>query len=140
MNNEVIYAGFWKRFIATILDWIWFYGAVYLSLWLIQGEDFMSPDAGYTATQFILEWIVPLVVVMAFWVGTSSSPGKMIFNIKIVDAETFEKVSPPRLLLRYIGYFVSFIPLFLGFFWVGWDKKKQGWHDKIAKTVLVVSK
>jgi len=66
MNNEVIFAGFWKRFLATILDWIWLYGAVYLSLWLIQGEDFMSFDAGYTATQFILEWVIRLVVVMAF--------------------------------------------------------------------------
>ncbi len=140
MNNEVIYAGFWRRCLATIIDWVWLYGAIYFCLWLIQGEDFMSLSAGYTVTQFILEWIIPLVVVLAFWIKTSSSPGKMLLNIRIVDAKTLEKVSPPRLLLRYIAYFVSFIPLFLGVFWVGWDKKKQGWHDKIAQTILVVSK
>jgi uncharacterized RDD family membrane protein YckC len=27
--------------------------------------------------------------------------------------------------------------LFLGFFWIIWDAEKQGWHDKIAGTVVV---
>jgi uncharacterized RDD family membrane protein YckC len=39
--------------------------------------------------------------------------------------------------VRYLAYFVSIIPLFLGVLWVAWDKKKQGWHDKLANTVVV---
>jgi uncharacterized RDD family membrane protein YckC len=26
---------------------------------------------------------------------------------------------------------------FLGFIWVAFDKRKQGWHDKIAGTVVI---
>jgi uncharacterized RDD family membrane protein YckC len=40
-------------------------------------------------------------------------------------------------LARYVGYIISTIPLCLGFLWVGFDSKKQGWHDKIAGTVVV---
>jgi uncharacterized RDD family membrane protein YckC len=39
--------------------------------------------------------------------------------------------------VRYLGYFVSALPLGLGFFWVAWDKRKQGFHDKLAKTVVI---
>jgi uncharacterized RDD family membrane protein YckC len=38
---------------------------------------------------------------------------------------------------RYLGYFVSAIPLFLGLIWVGIDGRKQGWHDKLAGTVVI---
>jgi len=51
-----------------------------------------------------------------------------------------QKYSKGRLALRYLGYYVSTIVLFLGFFWVAWDKKKQGWHDKMARTVVIKAK
>jgi uncharacterized RDD family membrane protein YckC len=38
---------------------------------------------------------------------------------------------------QYFGYFVSILPLMLGFIWVGIDKKKQGFHDKLAGTVVI---
>jgi len=41
------------------------------------------------------------------------------------------------LFVRYIGYFVSVIPFGLGFIWIAFDSKKQGFHDKLAGTVVV---
>jgi uncharacterized RDD family membrane protein YckC len=38
---------------------------------------------------------------------------------------------------RYFAYFLSFLGLCLGFMWVGWDERKQGWHDKLAGTLVV---
>ncbi len=38
---------------------------------------------------------------------------------------------------RYFGYYVSILPLMLGIIWVGIDKRKQGWHDKLAGTVVI---
>jgi uncharacterized RDD family membrane protein YckC len=64
----------------------------------------------------------------------------MILGIKIVDANTLGKASPGQLLIRYLGYYISMLPLCLGIFWVGWDKRKQGWHDKIAGTLVIKEK
>jgi hypothetical protein len=36
-----------------------------------------------------------------------------------------------------VGYLVSNI-FYLGFIWVAFDGKKQGWHDKIAGTVVII--
>jgi uncharacterized RDD family membrane protein YckC len=38
---------------------------------------------------------------------------------------------------RFFAYFVSIFPACLGFLWIAFDRRKQGWHDKIAGTVVV---
>jgi uncharacterized RDD family membrane protein YckC len=55
----------------------------------------------------------------------------------IVDAKTGRKPTMRQWIIRYLGYIVSLLPLGLGYYWVGWDKRKQGWHDKMANTVVV---
>jgi uncharacterized RDD family membrane protein YckC len=140
MKSEIRYAGFWLRTLATVIDSIWLYGIIYTILWFLVGPDIFNPEASYTLTQFTFEWIIPLIVVMAFWITKSASPGKMLFQMRIVDAKSFQPVPPSRLLVRYLAYFISMLPLFFGCLWVAWDKKKQGWHDKIARTVIVRGK
>ena len=139
MNDGIKYVGFWERLLATIIDSIWLYGIIYSILIFIYGMKIFSPETEYSIVQFIFEYVIPLAVILLFWSFKSATPGKMLLKMKIVDAETFEKVPNSRLFIRYIAYFVSTIPLCLGFMWVGWDKKKQGWHDKIAKTVVIKS-
>jgi len=64
----------------------------------------------------------------------------MIFKATIVDAKTGGKPTLKQWIIRYLGYFVSLIPFGLGYFWVAFDKKKQGFHDKLAKTVVIQPK
>jgi uncharacterized RDD family membrane protein YckC len=45
--------------------------------------------------------------------------------------------SAGQMVMRYIGYYISTIPLLLGLIWVGIDSRKQGWHDKLAGTVVI---
>lgn len=61
----------------------------------------------------------------------------MVIKAQIVDVKTGNKPSVKQSVIRYLGYFVSTIPFGLGLMWVGWDKRKQGWHDKLANTVVV---
>ena len=63
-----------------------------------------------------------------------------MMDIYIVDEKTLQHPIFGRLVLRYLGYYVSIIPLFLGLVWVGIDKRKQGFHDKIAKTLVIRKK
>jgi uncharacterized RDD family membrane protein YckC len=61
----------------------------------------------------------------------------MMLNLRIADAETGGTPTTGQFLGRYLGYYVAAIPLFLGIIWVGIDKRKQGWHDKLAGTVVI---
>ena len=75
-----------------------------------------------------------------FWQAKQGTPGKLLLSLRVVDATTGGSLGLGQSLLRYVGYIVSAVPFCLGFIWVGFDSKKQGWHDKIAGTVVVRSK
>ncbi len=96
------------------------------------------PEAG--SADFFRSYVLPAIAVIVFWIYKSATPGKMAISAKIVDAETGENPSTAQCIGRYFAYFVSIFPLCLGIFWVAFDKKKQGWHDKLAGTVVVRKK
>jgi len=79
-------------------------------------------------------------IFIVFWTIKSATLGKMLFSAYIVDAKTLGKASPTQNIIRYFGYYVSMIPLFLGFFWIAFDKRKQGWHYKFAGTLVIKGK
>lgn len=72
------------------------------------------------------------------WVNNDgATPGKKLMGIKIVKIDG-SKIDYSAAILRSVfGYTLSSAALSLGFLWVIWDKKKQGWHDKIASTVVI---
>jgi uncharacterized RDD family membrane protein YckC len=81
--------------------------------------------------------MVVALVVLVFWHYKKSTPGKMLFKAQIVDAKTGEKMGSGQAFARYLAYAVSVLPCCLGLIWVAFDSKKQGWHDKLAGTVVV---
>lgn len=136
-TTSPVYAGFWLRVAASLIDTLWLCIVIYALMVLLLSPEALLPDAPYSPLRFVLEWVVPVAVVIGFWMFRSATPGKMLFNLKVVDARTLGPVPMPRLLLRYAGYYVSTIPLGVGLLWVGWDARKQGWHDKLAGTVVI---
>jgi len=72
------------------------------------------------------------------WHYWAATPGKMLVGIRIADAATEGPVSTRQIILRLFGYIVSTVPLCIGFFWIGLDKRRQSWHDKLAHTVVLV--
>ena len=81
--------------------------------------------------------VLPFVATIWFWLRFLGTPGKMLVKIKIVDANTGNKMSVGQAIGRYFAYIISSIPFGLGFIWIAFDKKKQGWHDKLAGTVVI---
>jgi len=85
----------------------------------------------------LIRYVLPAVLVIAFWLYKLATPGKMAIGATIVDARTGRRPSAGQLVIRYFGYIVSTLPLGLGLIWVAFDSRKQGWHDKLAGTVVV---
>jgi uncharacterized RDD family membrane protein YckC len=131
------YVGFWARVIASLLDTIVILLiAIPLTL-LVYGRDLATAMEGNTAADILISYVLPLFFVIGFWVARQATPGKMAFAARIVDACSGGKPSGVQWAIRYVGYFVSTIPFLLGLIWVAFDPRKQGWHDKLAGTVVV---
>lgn len=142
-TDDLQYAGFWIRVGASIIDSILLMIVTYPLLYAVYG--WAGLDYGYAmrSTGFLdilVTWILPVVAVIWFWVKKQATPGKLLLSLRVVDAKTGRSLSVGQSMARYVGYFVAGIPFGLGLLWVGFDGKKQGWHDKIAGTVVVRSK
>ena len=125
------YASFLVRFAAIIIDGI--VVSIISSALSRVGSNNMStslvgsmPGLLVGATYYILLW--------TYWNGQTL--GKKAMSIKVVRTDG-KPVDLQTSLLRYIGYIVSGIFFCLGFIWVLFDERKQGWHDKIAHTLVV---
>ncbi len=137
--KQRVYAGFWIRYLASIIDSILMMVIIMTVLFAVYGDNLylmMMPESSSTI-KVLTTNIFPILIVIIFWVFKSATPGKMILNIKIIDEKTGNNMSTGQSILRYFSYFISMLPLFLGFFWAGFDAKKQAWHDKIAGTVCI---
>jgi len=132
------YVGFWKRLGATLIDVLIFGLVSFPLLYAVYGEDIFEPDRMVLGHfDFFLSYIAPAVVTIAFWRYGKATPGKMAISAIIVDARTGGPVPLRRLIGRYFAYVLSALPLGLGFIWIAFDRRKQGWHDKLANTVVI---
>lgn len=138
--NEQEYAGFWIRLGATLIDVVIFLIVIAIPLTFIYGEDYwLGEQLIYGFWDVLINYVFPFVITIWFWRRFLGTPGKMVTKLKIVDAKTGNKMSVAQSIGRYFAYIISTLPLCLGFIWVGIDRKKQGWHDKLAGTVVVRS-
>lgn len=136
--DEIEYAGFWIRVGAALIDSVLVMMIIVPVVNAVYGPDYwMSEKLVHGGWDVLVNYIFPPIAVIVFWVYKSATPGKMALRLKIVDAATGGKPTTGQFIGRYLGYYVSTIPLLLGLIWVGIDRRKQGWHDKLAGTVVV---
>lgn len=162
LPSHLSYAGFWIRLWASLLDTMLMlmivvpvvqlmYGSI-LSLTVFSGHN---PNELLNLLRenpwsliikepvdFWLSWVFPAIAIIAFWICRSATPGKMAIGAKIVDAISLTEPTVKQLITRYFGYYVAMLPIVppLGILWIAFDPRKQGWHDKLAGTIVIRAK
>lgn len=138
-NNIVYeYAGFWVRFAAHLVDGVLFLLVVLPILYLTYGDTYFSSDEhSFGVVSVLVTWVLPIVMTIWFWLKKGATPGKMLFGLKVLDDKTGNYLTVGQSLVRYFGYILSSLVFGLGYIWAAFDKKKQSWHDKLAKSVVV---
>jgi uncharacterized RDD family membrane protein YckC len=120
-------AGFWRRFVAALLD-----GIIVGVVGTIVGEIL---GGGGAANGIVL---LLGVAYYTYLEGSSGQTlGKKALGIRVVDLGGGGSIGYSRAFIRYIGRYVSGLVLLLGYLWMLWDKEKQTWHDKFANSVVV---
>ena len=111
-------AGFWERMAAAALD---------IVLLSILGHLVGGPPMGF---------IVALAYFTGMWAWKGTTVGGIVLGLKVVRFDG-QPVSFAVALIRSLAAAFSMIVIFLGFLWIAWDRDKQGWHDKIAGTIVL---
>jgi len=138
--DDIQYGGFWIRTGAAIIDSLLLLIIIMPLLTSIYGYEYWLEERLISGSwDVLLNYILPAIAVLVFWSYKSATPGKMATRLTIVDAKTGNKPTTQQFVIRYIGYYIATLPLGLGILWVVFDKRKQGWHDKMANTVVIRS-
>lgn len=149
-DGRPIYAGFWKRVVAYVLDWIVLYVVfVVVTLVLgviggptlgalseqdlIPGPDFAQPRPWVYALQVAIPWLYYALMESS---ATQATLGKMALGIKVVGL-TGNRISFLRATGRFFGQIVSSMIFFIGYLMAGFTSRKQALHDMMAGCLVV---
>jgi uncharacterized RDD family membrane protein YckC len=138
-TDNLEYVGFWPRLGASIIDILLQLMITLALTFMFYGRLAASPPGQFFGgfADLVINYMLPAAIVIAFWVCLGATPGKMAMSAQIVDADSGERLTTGQSVIRYLGYIVSAVPFGVGFLWVAFDRKKQGWHDKMANSVVV---
>jgi uncharacterized RDD family membrane protein YckC len=144
------YAGFVSRATAFVIDLVVMSVVLlvvialtqsligFFTLYGLLGQRVVDSGPFRTAVEVVIAVIGVAIAIgypVVFWVLIGQTPGKVLMGVRI-SRVTGQPITIRRALLRYVGYWLSAIPLGLGFFWVLVDDHRQGWHDKLAGTYV----
>ena len=141
---QAAYGGFWIRLVAYIID------SVIISIPIIilsaimiaiigassNSQSSTTAASGATAIIYLIAFVLTVGYFIFFW-GTGGTLGMKLFKLRVADANTGQPIGFGRAALRYLGIVISAIPCYIGLIWAAFDARKQGWHDKIASTVVL---
>lgn len=119
-------SGFWRRFAASLID------AVLITICAI---PLLVIDVG-------LYKIVNLLGQVAYYTALEGGPrgqtlGKRTLRIRVVALSSGGPIGYGRAFIRYVGRYVSFFVLLIGYVRMLWHREKQTWHDQMARAVVV---
>jgi uncharacterized RDD family membrane protein YckC len=156
---RIVYGGVLLRLVAYIIDSLIIGIPLGILFGVIAGAGFLGSPVGSSdlppappggtamgavsvnPSAIFSFWLFALVVGACyysyFWGTSGSTPGMRLFNLRVVDAGTGHPIGVGRAVLRYAGLLVAALPCWIGLIWALFDTRKQGWHDKIASTVVL---
>ncbi len=150
-GQQALHAGFVSRAIAFIVDLIVVSVVALAAVALVQAAvnaftlygllgHRLVQSATFQQIMVALNALIGAAIAIGypvgFWTLLGQTPGKMLTGVRIARVDG-QPLTVRRALLRYVGYWLSAIPLGLGFFWVLVDDHRQCWHDKLADTCVV---
>ena len=147
---QASYGGFWIRLVAYIIDAIIISIPVVILAVIIGvatgvaiGATGNTSDTTTSTASSAVGGLIQLIAFVVtvgyfvyFW-GRGSTLGMRLFRLRVADATTGAPIGYGRAALRYIGFIVSGIVCYIGLIWAAFDGRKQGWHDKIASSVVL---
>ena len=134
------YAGFWRRLVAYLIDYLIIGAgafAVGFLIGIVAGVAGADVNGGWLVAIYVIT-IAGYYLYYAFMESSANQAtvGKIALGLKVTDEEG-NRISFGRALSRTVAKILSALILFMGFVMAGFTDRKQALHDKIAHTLVV---
>lgn len=132
----MVSASFAKRTAAYFIDYLVL--SIPVSIIMASAAILTPPDV-LTQLRVAVPWLFLIfgIYFVLFWsLPEGATVGMAILNICVVRKDGTRSLIL-RNIVRFLGSIISIIPLHIGFLWMLFDRHQQGWHDKIAGTIVI---
>ena len=136
------YAGFWIRVGANALDMLWMAAVNMAVVLLFEGPRQEPPGVGSVSAGISVAIVQSgsllfAVICIGFWIWKGATPGKMMCRLRIVDETSGRTPTAWQCIGRYFLGVIVMAAAGIGYIWIAIDPRRQGWHDKIVRTLVV---
>ncbi|MCU0498849.1 MAG: RDD family protein [Anaerolineae bacterium] len=121
-------AGVGPRFVALIIDGI--LGSIIAGALGANDRWFLGGVIGFLVT-LGYQWFF-------LTRNNGQTPGKMLLGIRVIKVDG-TPITGIDATLRYLGYAINSAIMGIGWLWALIDPERQGWHDKLARTYVVLA-
>ena len=143
--TAMVYAGFWIRFVAVLIDGIILFVVDSILNFAVLGTSAMRfatnpAEVGTAMSGLGLIWLISVAIQCGYetyFIGKmGATPGKMALGLKVVRADG-SPVDYARAAGRFFAKILSYIILCIGFIMAGFDAQKRALHDMICDTRVI---
>ena len=132
LDETAQYVGFMYRLGAVLVDNA-LIAAVAVPIIFVAADGLEEPGPLHGGIVLIVAFVYS--VGLCWW--KSRTPGLWLVSATIVDIRTGDKPRLWQFVVRFFGVVLSLLAMGLGLFWAGWNRRKRGWQDYLAKTAVV---
>ncbi|MGH7765589.1 MAG: RDD family protein [Candidatus Dormibacteraceae bacterium] len=133
-------AGFWVRTLAYVLDafLLSFVGGAFPYLVIYNSNPVNQPPGAAAGGAGGASLLISFIYFVLFWsyLGGCRTLGMRLFGLRVVEEDGLP-VGMVTAIVRWVGLWISFAACFIGVIWVAGDSRQQGWHDKLAHTLVI---
>ena len=133
------YAGAWRRFGALLIDLFLVATIIGFGIlaWITVTQE--TPEWG---ARFVNVWVtgtltIAVLLKIVLDAELKGTPGLHLVDCLLVDVHTGNAITLGQSVKRTLGTLLAILPALLGLAWMIWDKRKQGWHDKLGGAIVV---
>lgn len=141
MNTAApVYAGFWRRLGAWLLDIVLAWSACVCALLVWSGlSGHAQPwDAPATPTLIGAAALGFFILGRCLDAWLQGTPGKHLMGCRVIDARSGRNLRCQQSLWRGLALLLAALPAGLGIFRIGWNRDRQGLHDKLAGSAVIM--
>lgn len=137
-RQGIEYASAGMRVLSVAFDLIVIGVATMLFVLIAYGQTWLIYHGSDPTIDFYLSiGLIPLVYFVGFWFALGATPGKLLLNLRIVDAQTGQLPDLLQCLFRLVGYVLNALTLGLGILGICNLRKPFGWHDRLSGTLVI---
>ena len=105
--------------------------------WITVSQETPEWDSRFVNVWVTGTLIIAVLLKIVLDAELRGTPGLHLVDCLLVDSRSGHAITLGQSVKRTLATPLAILPALLGLAWMIWDRRKQGWHDKLGGAVVI---